>query len=200
VLLLSEIKEFWGSLLGTASGYIIGLGILFVLSLFTRPKWDLINSTTIWDFLVSMTITFLTVAIIVPATGPHPMSLGRKTFGGISVLKSHIYNYYCESGQWPNESDWKKELSRLFEGQIKAEEEYAYFVGGWGNDGWENPIQYRIIEEGGIQTVLLYSYGKNKIDDNGTGDDITRKIEIPTSEEINNYKANTEAAVGGGML
>ena len=49
-----------------------------------------------------------------------------------------------------------------------------------------------------VDLVILLSHGGVDLD--GTGDDITRKIEIPTSEEINNYKANTEAAVGGGML
>ena len=57
-------------------------------------------------------------------------------------------------------------------------------------DSWKNPIQYRIIEEDDTQKVLLYSYGKNKTDDNGTGDDIIRKIEPPTQEEINNYNKN----------
>lgn len=185
-------KGFWGCILGAIIGHIIGLGILFIVSLLTRPKFNPIKSITIWDFLVSMAITCLLFAVILPGTLHHQMSSGRKTYLGINVLREHVYNYIYEIGILPDESDWKERLNDLFAEQIEAEKEYAYFVGGWGNDGWGNPIQYRIIEEDGIQTVLLYSYGRNKVDDNGTGDDIIREIEMPTQETIENYKANTK--------
>lgn len=121
----------------------------------------------------------------------HPIPAYHKTDICINTLTTHINMYHNKYNKWPNETKWEEQLLS-FTGDLETEH---YFL-----DGWKNPIQYRIVEKDGIQTVLLYSFGKNKTDDNGSGDDIIREVEIPTSEEIDNYKANTEAAVGGEML
>ena len=102
------------------------------------------------------------------------------------IVSSFLRTYYVENQRWPKQEKWIIELKE-FAQDDEIENWDSLFI-----DGWKNPIQYRIIEEDGIQTVLLYSYGPNKVNDNGTGDDITREVKMPTQEEISNYKANTQ--------
>ena len=142
---------------------------------------------TLIELLIVVSVTALLLAIIIPARKPHPMSPHRKTYRNISEIRWPLDSYYCENNKWPDESNWKENLKEFIKAKPYTNpEELDYFI----IDGWKNPIQYRIIEEDGTQKVLLYSYGKNKTDDNGTGDDITRKIEPPTPEEIESYKKN----------
>ena len=112
--------------------------------------------------------------------GPH-----ANTSKHLGSIDWRIHSYYCKYQKWPDEDFWKEQLKEI-NAEIHPIELGDYFF----LDSWKNPIQYRIVEKDGIQIVLLYSYGKNKVDDNGISDDIVREVKIPTQEEINNYNKN----------
>ena len=140
---------------------------------------------TLLELLVVIAIIALILAVI-------PINSGKairtaKTNAIMLIVSSDLRTYYIEYQKWPDQEKWIEELKE------SAQDEE---IENWDSlliDSWKNPIQYRIVEKDGIQTVLLYCFGKNKLDDNGTGDDILREVDIPTQEEIDNYKANTEA-------
>ncbi|MHC5172894.1 MAG: type II secretion system protein [Planctomycetota bacterium] len=139
---------------------------------------------TIVELVVVIAIIALLLFIVIPRLttnhGPH-----ANTSKHLGSIHWRISSYYCKYQKWPDENNWEGHLKEINkEIHPMGLGNYFFF------DSWKNPIQYRIIEEDDTQKVLLYSYGKNKTDDNGTGDDIIRKIEPPTQEEINNYNKN----------
>ncbi|MHC4962359.1 MAG: hypothetical protein ACYTGA_09580, partial [Planctomycetota bacterium] len=126
------------------------------------------------------------------------MSPHRRTLRNMYDIDWYPYGYYCKNNKWPDEASWKEDIKEFIKNTLpytKPETLDYCFI-----DGWENPIQYRIVDHNDTQTVLLYSFGKNKVDDNGTGDDITREIEVPTQKDIDHYKAKTKAATTGGVM
>ena len=139
---------------------------------------------TLIELLVVIAIIALLLTFVLPrlTTDHGPEANTWKRLGSIGW---RIHSYYCKYQHWPNENNWKEQVKEINK-EIHPIELSDHFF----SDNWKNPVQYRIVEKDGIQTVLLYSFGKNKLDDNGTGDDITRKVEIPTREEINNYNKN----------
>ncbi|MBC8391452.1 MAG: hypothetical protein H8E17_02650 [Deltaproteobacteria bacterium] len=141
---------------------------------------------TLIEILVIITIIVLNLTIVLPMRNvPDRMGPIQLTNAQMQRLGFYLIIYYFENNKWPDVLNWKEQIENIYPEATPLDNLSDYYI-----DGWDNPIQYRVIEENGTQTALLYSFGKNKTDDNGTGDDITREVEIPTQEEIKNYKAS----------
>lgn len=52
-------------------------------------------------------------------------------------------------------------------------------------DGWGNPLRYKYLGKNSIgeEGFMIYSYGFNRVDENGEGDDLYRIRYIPLSKD-----------------
>jgi len=94
--------------------------------------------------------------------------------GQINYLRGGIITYYDDHKQLPSQLSWKKEIFPYIGNE-------NYYI-----DMWGNQIQF-ILEDG---KFALYSFGPNKIDEKGEGDDIFRRYDL--IEEIDRLKAARE--------
>lgn len=105
-------------------------------------------------------------------TGPAP----DRDYGvQIRQLATVFSLYHSETNAWPDEVLWKTQIKEHFP---KLEEDYILYHPKYGVyiDFWGNEIQYRIDINENKTKRILYSFGRNKKDDGGKGDDIVQIV------------------------
>ncbi len=95
------------------------------------------------------------------------------TRSNLRLVRRAILAYKLEEGNWPDYVPPREELLKFSKKYFMGLEDESVFY-----DGWNNPIKYKItVDDSGNETVIVYSMGKNSIDDKGNIDDLVEKIE-----------------------
>ena len=99
-----------------------------------------------------------------------PIEFTSAKLGGLEI---HLLAYYEDHHVWPDSHLWKIQLKPYFEND-----------GGFSlselTDVWGEGIEYLAKRhERGRTSVVLRSRGPNKMDDNGTNDDVVLEVFAP---------------------
>lgn len=98
------------------------------------------------------------------------------TFSHLSRVENAIGLYSNEYQRQLSLNAWREELEPFVE--LTGAKEGTH----WSHDAWGMEIQYVFQQIGDKKVPVLYSLGRNKIDEKGQGDDIVVEVEMPVSE------------------
>ncbi len=101
-----------------------------------------------------------------------PDRMNREELTRAKIKRIHIcvLAYHSDKKEWPEVKSWDEQLKPYFVRDSFFSPETVVV------DGWGNRIKYEVRNEGGHSEALLYSCGRNGIDDKGTNDDILIEI------------------------
>lgn len=124
---------------------------------------------TLIEIMVVISIIGIILGIAIPSVSMYRRRAKEaKARADIENLGIAIKMYQVDNGSYPNASGLVSTLESGGYMEFKDEE----VVSGNFVDPWRNPYQYD--SDGGHNSSFdIYSYGHNKIDESGGGDDIT---------------------------
>jgi hypothetical protein len=132
-----------------------------------RRKMILIASLLI----VVLAIVTIVLSVHFNRSDDDPWSWTASQIGQIRIA---VLLFYEETGSWPDDEHWRNQLKPFFAGQRMPTKQHAYFLDAWGNE-----IKY-VVTQADVGTIRsIYSFGSNKLDEKGFGDDIASEIKAP---------------------
>jgi len=129
--------------------------------------------TRVLYILSSVAILSVLIAFLVSRRGavPDKMRPSEVTAAKLKRIHIQLLKFYSANHRWPTPSHWKQELKPYLEAD-------GFFpfdsvtVDGWGS-------QIQCVENTNGSGLILYSFGKNRIDEHGSNDDITVVVQKP---------------------
>ena len=107
-------------------------------------------------------LAFLLLVVAVRTIGPSPNRLEHRVLSDLRLLSSVLERYRDENGQYPPVSEGLEILKSA--GYVSSP---RFHVDAWGSD---------LVYKSDDGKVRLYSVGRNRVDEDGFGDDISVDI------------------------
>lgn len=123
--------------------------------------------------LLSFAVVSSVTAFLVKTKEPDPDKMTPSVLTAAKLNRIHIQllKFYSANHRWPTPPDWKQELKPYLEADGIFPFDKATI------DGWDSQIQ--CVENTNGNGLVLRSFGRNRIDDHGSNDDITVIVEVP---------------------
>lgn len=134
-----------------------------------RRRWNI----TVIELLIILALVWLVGSVgfficnaLFDLTGkPGP---GAKTRANLGGLRNVVWCYGNTHGRWPDPTSWQRQLIEFDAVYTGVRDLQGLFV-----DAWDRPMRYEVrTDSGGRPIAVMYSTGKDGIDDHGGGDDI----------------------------
>jgi len=122
--------------------------------------------------LVVISVVLLTLILKTYSYEPN-RSKHAWTLSHLGRVENAIGLYIDEYQEQLSLNAWKEELEPFVE--LTGAKEGIH----WSHDAWGMEIQYILQQIGDKKAPMLYSFGRNKIDEKGQGDDIAVEVEMP---------------------
>lgn len=123
--------------------------------------------------LMSIAVLSIVIAFLVNAKDatPDKMTPSELTTAKLKRIHIQLLKFYSANHKWPIRSHWKQELKPYLEADGFFPFDRVTV------DGWDSQIQ--CAENTNGSGLILRSFGRNRIDDHGSNDDITVVVETP---------------------
>ena len=128
----------------------------------SKRQFDIIAACIMFVAALVFLVTFLLDNDADPSTQDSVDTVAK-----FQIIRSAMVSYFSRNQQWPAQDAWAEQIAPYIE------TEWDVLI-----DGWGTPIKYIVVKKKDGTERYLHSFGYNRRDDHGWGDDIFKPVEL----------------------